>query len=395
MDKWLVKVRFINGGTSDSITLSAKEYHYIMDKDKLLPVLLEYKNKECIQTNGVKMLQLDAYHIVNEKGYDYRNSGVVITGVASVRNTSGYSEITRIKKGKPVKIPMAKQEYFDFDSVDVFLNIMTDSLRVKIDENVAPLGYYEIPKNPYYMDSVTYCSTIATKQHIYDEIDARVNAVIAKEKNEIALNKERENDNMFKNAMKGLEFGPARDVKFSIYGPAFRSGEGWVAVTAKGDTYDVTGMTFNEFDELNYMCPIAAGAIAEGDFVRHNREWVQVLCINDDGTITAHKFSCNEEIVIRPVKNVFGFDFYTKLICLGAQITGTPDATNPFGNMLPLMLMSNGSNGGKSNLLPMMLMMQSMTAATATAKEGEGEAKANPMGFDFSNPLMLYALLGK
>ena len=394
MDKWLVKVRFINGGTSNSITLSAKEYHYIMDRDKLLPVLLEYKNKECIQIDGVKRLQLDAYHIVNEKGYDYRNSGVVITGVAPVYDTSGYSEIVHIKKGKPVKIPMSKGWYFDFDSVDVFLNMMTDALKVKIDENVAPLGYYEIPKNPYhYMDSVYYSNTV-TKKDLYDEVDARVAAAIAmkEEKNEIAVNKERENDNMFKNAMKGLEFGPARDVKFSIYGPAFRSGEGWVAVTAKGDTYDVTGMTFNELDELNYMCPIAAGAIAEGDFVRHNREWVQVLSINDDGTITAHKFSCNEEIVIRPVKNVFGFDFYTKLICLGAQITGTPDATNPFGNMLPLMLMSNGDNGGKSNLLPMMLMMQSMTTAT-TAKEGE--AKANPMGLDFSNPLMLYALLNK
>ena len=367
-----------------------------MDKDRLLPVLLEYKNKECIQTNGVRMLQLDAYHIVNEKGYDYRNSGIVITGVAPVFDTSGYSEIVHIKKGKPVKIPMAKQGYFDFDSVDVFLNKMTKSLELMIDENVATLRSYEIPKNPYYyMDSVTH-SNIVTKKDIYDEVDARISVTLTKltEKSKIALNKEKENDNMFKNAMKGLEFGPARDVKFSIYGPAFRSGEGWVAVTAKGDTYDVTGMTFNEFDELNYMCPIAAGAIAEGDFVRHNREWVQVLTINDDGTITAHKFSCNEEIVIRPVKNVFGFDFYTKLICLGAQITGTPDATNPFGNMLPLMLMSNGGNGGKSNLLPMVLMMQSMTAATA-AKEGEGEAKANPMGFDFSNPLMLYALLGK
>ena len=390
MDKWLVKVRFINGGTSDSITLSAKEYHYIMDKDKLLPVLLEYKNKECTQMNGVKKLQLDAYHIVNEKGYDYRNSGVVITGVAPVFDTSGYSEIMHIKKGKPVKIPMAKQGYFDFDSVDVFLNTMMRSLKI---ESVAPPGTYQVSKNPYnYMDSVSYMSTTITK-NIYDEIDACVDAKLALiQEKTISNNNVKENDNMFKNAMKGLDFGPARDVKFSIYGPAFRSGEGWVAVTAKGDTYDVTGMTFNEFDELNYMCPIAAGAIAEGDFVRHNREWVQVLSINDDGTITAHKFSCNEEIVIRPVKNVFGFDFYTKLICLGAQITGTPDATNPFGNMLPLMLMSNGDNGGKSNLLPMMLMMQSMTTAT-TAKEGE--AKANPMGLDFSNPLMLYALLNK
>ena len=181
---------------------------------------------------------------------------------------------------------------------------------------------------------------------------------------------------MFDNIMKDMEFGVAKDVKFSLYGPAFKTSEGrYVAPTADGQSFDVTGLTLDQFDKMNYMCPTAVSAIAVGDFIRHNKEWVKVLAIQEDKSLKVIKLASNEEVVIHPVKNVLGFDFYTKLTTICGQITGTPDEKNPFGNLLPLMFL-NDNDSSMSKIIPFMMMSQN------------GEFK-----MDMSNPFLLMAMM--
>jgi hypothetical protein len=69
---------------------------------------------------------------------------------------------------------------------------------------------------------------------------------------------------------------------------------------------------------------------------------------------------------------MFNFNFVTKVVSLVDFTGATASAENPFGNMLPLMLMSEGNN----DLLPLMFM-------------------SGNTGLDMSNPLMMYALCGK
>lgn len=190
---------------------------------------------------------------------------------------------------------------------------------------------------------------------------------------------------MFENIMKDLHFGQA-DVKMSIYGPAFlaqgacakeytsydKSTKHWV---------DVTDMTF---DIPTFMMPVAKDSIKSGDYINHKGpngtyEWVRVMKIYDN-VIDAESPSRHEVISILPTRNMFGFDFYTKLIIpfdMGSTFGGA-SASNPFGMLPMLMMMSDKSKSGSgdNSMLMAMMMMQNGT-------------------MDFtSNPMMLYALMG-
>jgi len=386
----VLKVRFFN---KSNFALSDKEYHYLIAKDILYDVLSnnilvpvnKYNYWEYVEERNI---QVPTFYIENEKGYNYRDSEIVITGIDSFSRRNDLVVIKKIKKAKTVALNVKYEKYFS-SSLDNALNDLLKGINIletSQDLNdVEPMGIYKTVTYPNYD---AHWSTTDRLEEKVEKILADIKPFVLGDDKKTISNNKKENDNMFENVMKGLEFGVAQDVKFSIYGPAFKSTNGYIAITKDGETYDVSGMTFDEFSGLNYMCPIAADAIEEGDFVRHNYEWVRVLALNEDGTITAHKFSCNEEIVIRPVKNIFGFNFYTKLVCLGSQIMGTPDAKNPFGNMLPLMLLSD-KGGMKDKMLPLMFMMNSMN--TAKAEDG----KQMNMGFDMSNPMFLYMMLGK
>jgi hypothetical protein len=72
---------------------------------------------------------------------------------------------------------------------------------------------------------------------------------------------------------------------------------------------------------------------------------------------------------------MFGFNFVTKIVSMFDAFTGAPTADQPFGNMLPFIMM-----GENKDIDPMMMFMMM----------NQGGA-----GFDMSNPMMLYFMMGK
>lgn len=200
---------------------------------------------------------------------------------------------------------------------------------------------------------------------------------------------EKKEKTMFENIIKDLRFGKVDDVKMSIYGLAFLSqGSGAKEYTSYDKTtkrwMDVTDMTF---DIPTFMMPVAKDNIVEGDYILHKGvggiyEWVRVMCDDNGGKgfLDAESPSRHEVISILPTRNMFGFDFYTKLIVpfdMGSTFGGA-SASNPFG-MLPMLMMMNDkdkSGSDDNSMLMAMMMMQNGT-------------------MDFtSNPMMLYALMG-
>lgn len=198
--------------------------------------------------------------------------------------------------------------------------------------------------------------------------------VTFKNNDEIMIN-EKENKTMFENVFKGFEFGVATSVRTSIYGPAFHCGNTFVSYDKATGTYiDVTDLLF-DIENMNYRMPIAANAVSVGDYIIHQHKWVRVLECLDAGRLQVEDIQERQVITILPVKNVFGFDFYTKLFCFSENfLSGAATADSPFGNLLPLMLMSKGN--GKDNLLPLMMMSGGFGNGTQM------------------NPLMMYALMG-
>ena len=186
-------------------------------------------------------------------------------------------------------------------------------------------------------------------------------------------NEKKEAKNMFENIMKDMKFGPATDTRFSIYGPAFNGGDRWLA-RHEGEWVDVSDMLI-DVGNICYMMPVAKNSIKEGDFILHKGKWARVDCIvEEENFISVEKINEQEVVQVLPTKNMFGFDYYTKLICPiesfeGAEGFGAT-TDNPFG-MLPFVMAMK--DGKKDNLLPLMMMSGKM---------------------DMSNPMMLMMLSG-
>lgn len=162
-----------------------------------------------------------------------------------------------------------------------------------------------------------------------------------------------------------FEFGKlnTENVKYSIKGIAYRTPDGpycnkFVAWDAdKEDLVDVTELTFDIGDFL-YKMPVAVTQIAVGDIIVHNSKPVFV-CSIDNSKIEVMSPVDKEIKTILPVKNIFGFNFVTKIVDITNGLFNGKDATddNPFGNILPFLLMKDSDND-TSKLLPFILLCQ-------------------------------------
>jgi hypothetical protein len=186
---------------------------------------------------------------------------------------------------------------------------------------------------------------------------------------------EKGKENMNTNKLVNFDFGSCENdnVKMSMYGLAVKDANGRYVSYDKNanDIVDVDCMNFDG-GKFFYKMPVAIKDIAVGDVVIHNRFPMFVTAIAD-GSVNVIDISSGEKKDIMPTKNMFGFNFITKVVSLMDFCGGIdkPTADSPFGNMLPFLLMSNSD--GKDNLLPLALMSG---------------------GNMTSNPLMLYALMG-
>ena len=179
--------------------------------------------------------------------------------------------------------------------------------------------------------------------------------------------------------MTGLnfDFGPCTgdNIRMSMYGLAVKNASGtWVSYNK--DSRQIIDVDILNFDGSRFMfkMPVAIKDIQIGDIVVHNRVPMFITEIDDCGKLFAVDVRAGEEKCIIPTRNMFGFDFVTKIVSLFDAIGGAPSPDQPFGNMLPLLLAESDK---ASNIDPLMVIM--MTQGV--------------QGVDASNPWMLYALM--
>ena len=175
--------------------------------------------------------------------------------------------------------------------------------------------------------------------------------------NSIQIRKEKDDMDLIKN----FDFGSCANdrVKVSMYGIAVQNAAGtWVSYDPKtGKIVDVDILNFD--GKYLYKMPVAIKDIAAGDVVIHNRKPMFVSKV-EDGKILAIDPAAGEEKVIMLTRSPFGFDFATKIInLLDNCFNQTASADNPFGNMLPLMLINDNKNSSK-DLLPLFMLSGNM-----------------------------------
>ena len=216
-------------------------------------------------------------------------------------------------------------------------------------------------------------STVATT----DDLSQLTNRVTALE-SKINSNERKETNTMNMFSALNLDFGPVASniIRISPFGLAIKT------ANREWHTYDATNQKIVDVSDFSfslgdtpilYKMPVAPAAVAVGDLILHNGVPVYVIdfenAANKAAGIIVIDTDSNERKTILPVCNVFNFNFVTKVVSLfnfgaGANsLFGTPSADQPFGNILPMMMMSemfgkDSKSGDKTDIFTMMMMSQ-------------------------------------
>lgn len=212
-----------------------------------------------------------------------------------------------------------------------------------------------------------------------DYIDDRINKVL-NEQNTFNNVDDKKGNNKMKAF--NFDFGPCTNdnIRMSMYGLAVKNANGtWVSYNP--ESKEIIDVDIFNFDggKFLYKMPVAIKDIAPGMVIVHNRKAMFVIEIGDSG-ITVVDPQAGEEKKILPTKNCFNFNFYTRVVSLFDSFMKSPEnapsAENPFGNMLPFLMMSENSGEFDMNTMLMLSMMGGQS------------------GMDFSkNPMMMYFLM--
>lgn len=243
-----------------------------------------------------------------------------------------------------------------------FISCDTSGIKINGDiSNVNPIAYVSSNIATTFDDITITC----------DEVKERL------EKLEKAMNNKKENDTMDTKNIINFDFGPVNDeaIRLSPYGMAVRTNQNgdWLTYNPdKGEMMNVNIFNF-KMDKFIYKMPAPLGSIQPGDLILHQKIPMFVRSVdNVAGTVEVINYRDSTIASILPVKSPFGFNFVTKVISLIDFSNVNADSDNPFGNMLPMMMLAN-NDGNNDNLLPLMFMMNGQ------------------MSMD--NPLMMYFLL--
>ena len=208
---------------------------------------------------------------------------------------------------------------------------------------------------------------------------------------------EKESNNMKK--IFGTYFGKfnTNSLAMSIYGMAVKDMTGRYVTYKDGEIIDVSEFLI---PNMNYFfaMPIAITEIRVRDIILHQDKPMMCINGNDDGSIRAIDFTTQEIKDIMPKKNPFGFNFVTKVVCPFGENSFMmdgfgADSSNPFGNMLPMMMLMDDKDGTKDKT-DMMMMAMMMSG-------GHFDLTSNPMlmymmmsdGESAIDPMMLMLMM--
>ena len=158
--------------------------------------------------------------------------------------------------------------------------------------------------------------------------------------------------------MMNVDFGKisTKELKPSIYGVAVLGSDNRYRAYDKANdkVMDVTGMTFDT--DMLFKIPVAVSQVRIGDVIINAGNYVTVTNVHRDNTFTVVDPKASEQKIAIPAKNMFGFDFVTKVIYPLENMIQPNDA-NPFGlNPMAMMLLAGDSNMDMTTILAMSMM---------------------------------------
>lgn len=387
-----------------------KTYWYIVKDKKVWADL----NKAAVIS--ISTQNSTAFKITNETGYGYRDAWVVWVDIDTIKEGDekelvviseirGYNETRPRKKVSfpvwgfcGINIPERYDNYFS-EPVSYNFDAGLDSavgngtfylntpdgykpLKVSFDGSMSNATNTCESENSKLQSLFGSSSTTCTLTNIFttSNFEDLKNLIYKENSSIINIQNEKENTKM-NTKFFDAQFGKVDDVAMSIYGATFKTAG--ADGLARSIAYDPNTQEYidvpNEMIIVKgsycYAMPCTADNLHIGEYIRHNGAWARVIDVDDAARIVVEKIATREVATILPVRSIFGYSFYTKLITPFQSGFMTADAEHPFGNILPLLMMGDSK---MDEMLPLMFMM------------GQGSTAQ----FDMSNPMMLMMFMG-
>lgn len=210
----------------------------------------------------------------------------------------------------------------------------------------------------------SYATTISIDSGLTSRIDTIEERINKLEINNDDVKGKGNNMKMF-----NFDFGPIKDndaIRMSPYGLAVKNVSGTYQAYDKknGEIMDVDIFNFKA-DNMFFKIPVAIDAVSAGDLIIFNRKPCFVFGFSEQGDVIVIDIALGEKKTILPSKSPFNFSYITKIVSLVDNMLGgeAPSAENPFGNILPFMMMSE-DNSSMKDMLPMMMLMNGNAGGT-------------------------------
>ena len=284
---------------------------------------------------------------------------------SNMNNKSDYSNVFSVDNDTATSYYSLPGYYRDLEKKITKLEEEKAKIKVELDDIYSKLDeLLEITEeqrfNKYKIESIR--EELLLK---INELEEKINT-----KEDKKCDKRKDNEKIMNtNKMFNFDFGFVdSNIRMSPYGMAIRNADGrYVSYDVKtGSVIDVEPFNF-EGNRFMMKMPVAVKDVAVGDIVIHNHKPMFVVNTNDK--VTVIDIYNGEEKNILLTKNMFGFDFVTKVVSF--INFSNASAENPFGNMWPLFMLSDGNSGfGLNGANPedsrtTMLMLMAMMSQNA------------------------------
>lgn len=178
---------------------------------------------------------------------------------------------------------------------------------------------------------------------------------------DLSTTETKEENNMFDNIFGKYDFGEVKDknIAYSPYGIALRDSAGdYVVYNVDGSVGTNIGKDMI-FDLPMLKLPATYEDIKSGDIIVHyaigNAAYVIVKEKTADGITVIDPADKTIKTLV-PEKNIFGFEFYVKVMPPFNMDAVKPTKDNPFGNLMLPMIMSKNGNDDMFKYLMLMQM---------------------------------------
>ena len=360
---YLITVRFMSRPGCYKFNTKLYDYYITAElKNSLVNRLGIGSEIKILGKSGEELYSGNKLRVENIMGFETLEDAKLVSGIEDLKEIKNLVVLGEYRLDLSSNFP----KYSIYENKIYYNNIEAEKYWNMCSYFLPPSNENKANKQPFNGQEL-YVSTADTKPLYYAaNADNNKNIVTTEEKN---MSK-----NMFGNMFKNMKFGlfNSQSVKYSFNGIAFKTSDG--DYVTYNDDFTFTNVADMIIDMPIFAMPVSREQISVGDVIRHNDTWVIVNEVSDTEIKVAKPWT-KEIVTVIPETSIFGFSFYTKIMNPFEGLGKEANADNPFGNILPFLMMQND---GSDSMNPMMMAMMFSGGK-----------------IDMSNPMMMYMMMSQ